>query len=146
MLHSRVGSWPYPQTVDQAGNNCQGQTLQLITKIHKLRTKIFYNIGPWCQHQKTFFPSLARISHSHGQLQLTGQNLGRVFNFRFVHLQAKHFRCCQVKLPNLKSKAWPTQLLGSLPLVITLHARALPLPKNIKPVWKGQAGTNTLCK
>jgi hypothetical protein len=24
-----------------------GQTLELITKIHKLRTKKFYNIGPW---------------------------------------------------------------------------------------------------
>ncbi len=28
-----------------AGNSCQGQTLQLITNIHKLRAKKFYNIG-----------------------------------------------------------------------------------------------------
>ncbi len=56
----------------------------------------------------------------HGQLQLTGQNLGRVFNFRFVHLHAEHFRCYQVKLPNLKLKTRPKQLLGSLPLVIAL--------------------------
>jgi len=36
------------------------------------------------------------------KLQLTGQNLGRVFNFRFGHLHAEHFWCYQVKLPNLK--------------------------------------------
>ncbi len=37
---------PGPQTLDQAGNTCQRQTLQLITKIRKLLTKKFYNIGP----------------------------------------------------------------------------------------------------
>jgi hypothetical protein len=58
----------------------------------------------------------------HGQIQLTGRNLGRVFNFRFGHLQAEHFRCCQVKLPNLKLKTRPKQLLGSLLFVITLPA------------------------
>jgi len=26
-LHSRVGSWPYPQTSGKAGKACQGQTL-----------------------------------------------------------------------------------------------------------------------
>jgi hypothetical protein len=26
VLHSRVGSWPYPQTLDLAGKACQGQT------------------------------------------------------------------------------------------------------------------------
>jgi hypothetical protein len=25
VLHSRVGSWPYPQTLDYAGKACQGQ-------------------------------------------------------------------------------------------------------------------------
>ncbi len=60
------------------------------------------------------------IQFSHGQLQLTGQNLGRVFNFRFGHLQAEHFWCYQVKLPNLKLKTRPKQLLGSLLLVIAL--------------------------
>jgi hypothetical protein len=53
-------------------------------------------------------------------LQLTGQNLGRVFNFRFDHLHAEHFWCYQVKLPNLKLKTRPKQLLGSLLLVIAL--------------------------
>ncbi len=37
---------PYLQTLDQARKACQGQTLQLITKIRKLREKRFYNIGP----------------------------------------------------------------------------------------------------
>ncbi len=36
-LHSWVGSWPYPQTLDKAGKACQGQTLQLITNNGKLR-------------------------------------------------------------------------------------------------------------
>jgi hypothetical protein len=27
VLHSRVGSWPRPQTLDQAGKTCQRQTL-----------------------------------------------------------------------------------------------------------------------
>ncbi len=54
------------------------------------------------------------------KLQLTGQNLGRVFNFRFGHLHAEHFWCYQVKLPNLKMKTRPKQLLRSLLLVIAL--------------------------
>jgi hypothetical protein len=54
------------------------------------------------------------------KLQLKGQNLSRVFNFSFGHLHAAHFWCYRVKLPNLKLKTWPKQLLGSLPLVIAL--------------------------
>jgi hypothetical protein len=54
------------------------------------------------------------------KLQPTGQNLGRVFNFRFGHLHAEHFWCYQVKLPNLKLKTRPKQLQVSLPLVIAL--------------------------
>jgi hypothetical protein len=27
VLHSSVGSWPHPQTLDKAGEACQGQTL-----------------------------------------------------------------------------------------------------------------------
>ncbi len=37
---------PCPQTLDQAANPCQGQTLQLIMRIFKLRRKKFCNIGP----------------------------------------------------------------------------------------------------
>ncbi len=56
------------------------------------------------------------------KLQQTGQNLGRVFNFRFGHLHAEHLWCYQVKLPNLKLKTWPKQHIGSLPLVTALPA------------------------
>jgi len=44
------------------------------------------------------------------KLQLTGRNLGRVFNFRFGHLQAEYFWCYQVKPSNLKMKTRPKQL------------------------------------
>jgi hypothetical protein len=54
------------------------------------------------------------------KLQLTGQKLGRVFNFRSSHLHATHLWCFHVKLPNLRLKSWPKQLLGSLLLEIAL--------------------------
>ncbi len=54
------------------------------------------------------------------KLQLTGQDLGRVFNFRSGHLHAAQFFALSLKLPNLKLKAWPKQLLGFLPLVLVL--------------------------
>jgi hypothetical protein len=56
------------------------------------------------------------------KLQLTGRNLGRVFNFRNGDVHAVHFSCYSVKLPNLKLKTQPKQLLGSLPLQIALTA------------------------
>jgi hypothetical protein len=54
------------------------------------------------------------------KLQLTGQNLGRVFNFSNGHLHAAIYLMLSLKLPNLQLKTWPKQLLGSLPLVIAL--------------------------
>ncbi len=54
------------------------------------------------------------------KLQLTGQNLDRVFNFRSGHFHAATFLVLSVKLPNLQIKTRPKQLLGSLPLVIVL--------------------------
>jgi hypothetical protein len=60
-------------------------------------------------------------------LQLTGLNLGRVFNFRNGRVHAMHLHCCRVKLPNLKLKTRPKQLLGSLPLDIVLPALGLYL-------------------
>jgi hypothetical protein len=59
-----------------------------------------------------------------GKLQLTGQNLGRVFIFRNGRVHAVHFICNGVKLHNLKLKTWPKQLLGSLPLDIALPVLA----------------------
>jgi hypothetical protein len=67
------------------------------------------------------------------KLQLTGQNLYRFFNFKFGHLHVEHFWCYQVKLPNLKLRTQPKQLLGSLPLVIALPDRAhSEVTKNMK--------------
>ncbi len=54
------------------------------------------------------------------KLPLTGQNQGRVFNFRSGHLHAAAFLVSSVKLPNLQLKTRPKQFLGSLPLVIVL--------------------------
>ncbi len=67
VLHSSMLR-PYPQTLDQAGKSCQGQTLQLITKVRKLRTKKFYNIGPrsqkgFCTYQKLDIKLNLRISN-----------------------------------------------------------------------------------
>ncbi len=45
MCFTRVGS-AYLQTLDYARKACQGQGLELITEIRKLRTKKFYNISP----------------------------------------------------------------------------------------------------
>jgi hypothetical protein len=61
------------------------------------------------------------------KLQLTGQNLGRVFNFRSGHLHAATFLVLIVKLPNLQLKTRHKQLLGSLMIVIALPgSRKLP--------------------
>ena len=58
------------------------------------------------------------------KLKITGQNLGRVFNFRSVRVHAMHLLCYGVKLPNLKLKIRPKQLLGYLLLDIVLPALA----------------------
>ncbi len=44
----------------------------------------------------------------------TEQATGQVFKFRSGHLNAAHLWCYQVKLPNLKLKTQPKQLLGYL--------------------------------
>jgi hypothetical protein len=54
--------------------------------------------------------------------QLTGQNLGRVFNSRSDCMSATHLFCYEAKQTNLKLKAQPKQLLGSLPLAFALPA------------------------
>jgi hypothetical protein len=76
---------------------------------------------------------LGRSTSAMDKLQLKGQNLGRLFNFRCDHVHDVHFLCYRVKLPNLKLKTWPKHLLGLLPLDIVLPASAylafLPLMK-----------------
>jgi hypothetical protein len=54
------------------------------------------------------------------KLQLTGQNLVQVFNFRVGCFRTTHFCSYQVKQHNLKLKTRSKQLLGYLPLDITL--------------------------
>ncbi len=55
------------------------------------------------------------------KLQLTGQNLGRVFNSRSCHLYVMHACGYRFKLPNLKLKTRPEQLSGYLTLDIALQ-------------------------
>jgi len=47
------------------------------------------------------------------KIQLTGQNLGLVFNFRNDRVHAMHLYCYSVKLHHFKLKTQPKQLLGS---------------------------------
>ncbi len=70
---------------------------------------------------KVILPPLVFPGWSLDKLQPTGQNLGRVFNYRSGHVHAVHLLCYEVKLPSLKLKNLPKQLLGS----ITLHSLAI---------------------
>ncbi len=54
------------------------------------------------------------------KLNLTGRNLGRVFKFRRGYLHVIPLYYFETKLPNLKLKTWPKQLLGYLPVDIML--------------------------
>jgi hypothetical protein len=54
------------------------------------------------------------------KLQLTGRNLGQVFNSRSGCVYAIQLHCFETKLPNLMLKPRPKQLLGYLPLDIAL--------------------------
>jgi len=53
------------------------------------------------------------------KLQLTEQNLGRVFNSRCGCVHNMQLNSFETKLSNIKLKTWPKQLLGHLPLYIT---------------------------
>jgi len=55
------------------------------------------------------------------KLQLTGRNLGPVFNSRNGSLYATHSCCYWSKRPDLELKTQPKQLLGYLPLDIVLN-------------------------
>jgi hypothetical protein len=61
-------------------------------------------------------PHLQMLNLAMDKLQLTGQNLGRVYNFRNGCLYGVHFLCYGAKLPNLKLKTQTKQFIGSLPL------------------------------
>jgi hypothetical protein len=53
--------------------------------------------------------------------------MGRVFNLRSGCMHTMHLLPSVALQPNLELKTWPKQLLGSLPLVITLHGQCLSL-------------------
>jgi hypothetical protein len=46
MLHSRLGSWPFTQTIDKAGKACQGQTVSLFRKLVTYDRKSFITLAP----------------------------------------------------------------------------------------------------
>ncbi len=54
------------------------------------------------------------------ELQLAGQNLGRVINSRSGCRYAKHLFCNEAEHPNLKLKTRPKQFLGSLSIAFAL--------------------------
>jgi hypothetical protein len=61
-----------------------------------------------------------RAKNGMDKLQLTGQNLGRVFNHKSVLMFAMHLFCYEAKQPNLNLKTRPKQLLGCLQLAFAL--------------------------
>jgi hypothetical protein len=65
------------------------------------------------------------------KLQLTGQNLRRVFNSRSGCMCAMHLCCYEVKQPNLMLQPRPKQLLGYLPIAFALSC-LLPSPAQAK--------------
>ncbi len=87
----RVGPWPETQTIDQAGKPCLGQTLQLIKKIRKLRTKKFYNIGPWLylRNKLAVFLLLSQCNSRHfNQCYLIQQCFTHIISFnRTVYIR-----------------------------------------------------------
>jgi hypothetical protein len=62
------------------------------------------------------------------KLQLTLQNLGRVFNSGSGHVYTINSCCYWAKQPNLKLKTQPKQLIGPLPLDFALPILAYLLP------------------
>jgi hypothetical protein len=97
--------------------------LNLIKLTYPLFTPISIKLGVFVASHN-LQPSLIETSKVKSLtvdiLQLSGQNLGRVFNFRSGNLHAVYSWGYQSKLPNLKLKTRPKQLLGSLPLDIGL--------------------------
>ncbi len=60
--------------------------------------------------------SQAFLCSSMDKIQLVGQNLVVVFNFRCGYVHVMQLRCYEVKLSNLKLKTCPKQLFGYLTL------------------------------
>jgi hypothetical protein len=65
------------------------------------------------------------------KLQLTGWNLGRVFNYSSDRMFVIHLFGYEAIQPNLKLKTRPKQLLGYLPLAFALP-RLVGLPSLVQ--------------
>ncbi len=96
MKDSSLGQAPVLQT-DQVKQACQGQTLQLITNICKLRQKKFFNIGP-----RLFISGLVTSGSSRGpcrphvrhlQLRTPVQHVLAVNLINSLRLQFTTVRC-----------------------------------------------------
>jgi len=90
-------------------------------KFHSTELKLF---KVWSLMNEPEFGQLKK-RRLRDKLKLTGQNLGRVFNFRSGHLHAATFLESSVKLTNLEVKTLPKQLLVSHLLVIALPGHIL---------------------
>jgi hypothetical protein len=85
-------------------------------------SNVLHFLRHWLQQNK-LEQILLKIDFTyHGQTAANRTNLSRVYNFRSGHLYEMQFLVLAVKLPNLKLKTQPKQLLGSLLLVIALHS------------------------
>jgi hypothetical protein len=71
---------------------------------------------------QSIFPWMSKVLD---KFQLTGQNLGRVFNSISGCMCAMHLCSSEPKWPNLKLKTWPKLLLGSLPVTFALPGHVI---------------------
>ncbi len=70
---------------------------------------------------RTIFSLNYRLTiYSMDKLQLTGLNLGRVFNYRSRHASTQICTFTSSKQPKLQLKTRPKQVLGTLPLAFSL--------------------------
>jgi hypothetical protein len=75
------------------------------------------------------------------KLQLTGRNLGLVFNYRMCVMQ---LFCYKAKQPNLKLKTWQKQLVASILLAFAHPELAFVPGKPFQPSLIFAGKTRTL--
>ncbi len=94
---------------------------QFRTKLARLVMKKIIFVSKTCKLNAKSRAKIANVkapSDFMDKLKLSGQNLGRVFNSRHGRTFATRTYFTVAKLPNLKWKTWPKQLLGLLPLAL----------------------------